>query len=351
MNPDLHLTVQDPTTLSLHQRLEVARLEAECFASAYPTDPPLQPDVLAEEMSLTSEDEECRLVLAHQDGQLIGRARLDYALTQNRDQTSLGVMVRPANRRRGVGRALAVRAGELALTLGRTSYIAATASRAPAGEAFAAWLGAHPALPMIISELRLDGLDQGLLSRWVTRPHPDSYALHRYAHIPEHELARVATVMQVMNTAPRGDLAYDDWEITPAMVRRWQEMLVASGERRLLYAVEHLESRTLVGYTEVFWHPARASLVYQGATGVDPAHRQRGLGQWLKAALLLDLPAANPEGVRVRTGNAESNAAMLGINRALGFQPVFRRMEWQGETAKLTAPGHPAPELQDSLAR
>ncbi len=333
----LSLTVHDPTLLSHEERLEVAQLDVESVAYASPDDPPLVPEMLAEELRHAGEDEDNRLVLARLQGQLVGRVRLEYALSQNTDKIHAGVVVHPAHRRQGIGRALAVRAAELALELGRVSYTSATSSRSPQSEQFAAGLGARGALPMVVSEVRLDALDHEQLERWVTRPADDAYVLHRFERVPEHELARVAAVMGVMNTAPRGELDFDDWTITPAMVQSWQDRLAASGERRLLYAAEHRPSGVLVGYTEVFWHPERAILVHQGATGVHPDHRGQGLGKWLKAALLQDLPAANPEAVRVRTGNADSNEAMLGINRALGFLPAFRRMEWQGEVRDVLA--------------
>jgi mycothiol synthase len=330
------LSIQDPLQLSLEQRLEIARFHAACYAFAFPEDPPLVVAAEAEELARPSEDEEHRLVLARSDsGLLIGTASLNYALSQNTDKTYMGVTVHPEFRRRGVGRQLAVRAAELALELGRTTFTSGTSTRSPQGEPFAASLGAKAALPMIISDLVLSGLAQAQLRQWVTRPDADAYALHRFRHIPEGELERVAAIMQVMNTAPRGELEFDDWTITPAMVRNWQENIEAIGEARLLYAVEHLPSRELVGYTEVYWHPERASLVYQGATAVRPDHREHGLGKWLKAAVLLDLPEAFPGAERVRTGNADVNAAMLGINRALGFEPAFGRTEWQGQTQEL----------------
>lgn len=77
----------------------------------------------------------------------------------------------------------------------------------------------------------------------------------------------------------------------------------------------------------------RHHLAYQGA--VHPDHRGQGLGKWLKAAVLLDLPGEFPGVQRVRTGNADSNAAMLGINRALGFAPAFGRTDWQGRAREL----------------
>ncbi len=44
-----------------------------------------------------------------------------------------------------------------------------------------------------------------------------------------------------------------------------------------------------------------------------------------------------PEAKFVRTGNADSNAAMLGINHALGFQPYISRALWQLDTDKALA--------------
>lgn len=50
----------------------------------------------------------------------------------------------------------------------------------------------------------------------------------------------------------------------------------------------------------------------QGGTGVFPEFRGKGLGRWLKAA-------------------------MLGINQALGFRPYLSRCVWQRETDKAEA--------------
>ena len=333
----LTLTVHDPTKLNFEERLEIAWHDAECALFAAPEDPSPVAVSGARELGFAAEDEGKRVVLARAGGRLVGRAYLSYALSQNTDKGFLGVTVHPEFRRRGLGRALALRAGQLALDLGRTVYSAGTSTREPQGEGFAAGLGAKAALPMLISELRLDTLDHNQLQHWVQRPEGDAYALHRFTRIPEHELERVAAIMEVMNTAPRGDLEFDDWKITPTMVASWQAMTEVSGDKCLLYAAEHLKSGELVGYTEVFWHPERAALVYQGATGVRLDHRGQGLGKWLKAAVLLDLPAHNPAGQRLRTGNVDSNAAMLGINRALGFAPVFGRTEWQGQTEELVA--------------
>jgi GNAT superfamily N-acetyltransferase len=62
--------------------------------------------------------------------------------------------------------------------------------------------------------------------------------------------------------------------------------------------------------------------VWQGGTAVDPTHRNKGLGRWLKAAMLQRLLDERPEVANVDTWNAGSNEPMLAINVALGFRPV-----------------------------
>ncbi len=42
-----------------------------------------------------------------------------------------------------------------------------------------------------------------------------------------------------------------------------------------------------------------------------------------------------PEVVRIRTGNAFSNDAMLAINTALGFKVTEVRTEWQGPVTEV----------------
>jgi len=66
-------------------------------------------------------------------------------------------------------------------------------------------------------------------------------------------------------------------------------------------------------------------------TGVFPEYRNKGLGRWLKAAMLEKVLKERPEVKYVRTGNADVNAAMLKINTELGFQPYMADALWQVE--------------------
>ncbi|MER3442634.1 MAG: hypothetical protein C4333_00300 [Meiothermus sp.] len=91
------------------------------------------------------------------------------------------------------------------------------------------------------------------------------------------------------------------------------------------------------GYTEVTWNPHRPDLLQQQGTGVFPEFRGRGLGRWLKAAIIQKVLAERPEVSKIRTGNADSNALMLKINHALGFKPYLSRATWQVGLDKVLA--------------
>jgi len=330
------ITVHDPRRLGLDERLEAARLSAACFAFSNPEDPPPSPETEAAAMVQDWGDEGSLLVLARAGQEtLVGLGRIEYDLKQNTDKAYLNVQVLPGWRRLGLGRRLAGRLAQEALALGRTVYTAATSTRTPAARPFAGALGARAALPMRVSELQLPKLDHFLLHAWVTRPDGDPYRLRRYELVPPEDLARVAKVYDVMNTAPRGEMDFDDWLTTPESVEKRQQGFAAIGGRTLLYVVEHVPSGDFVAFSQVGWTPDRAALVQQWGTGVRPDHQGRGLGKWAKAAVLLDLPAHNPQATRIRTGNADENAAMLGINVALGFEPTFNRTEWQGQVQEL----------------
>ncbi len=74
------------------------------------------------------------------------------------------------------------------------------------------------------------------------------------------------------------------------------------------------------GMTEMTHQPDRKTFIQQGLTGVKEKYRGRGLGKWLKAAMLLRVRKEFPQVKVISTGNATMNEAMLSINRRLGFR-------------------------------
>jgi len=319
----------DPVAATPERQLAVGRLLADAYASTYPDDPPLLPEREAVGLTHVTPDEVIEQFVVWEGDRALGWASLAYSLTQNRHAAHARLTVHPQARRRGLGRELTRAALEVARREGRRVVTFGTTDRAPAGEAFARTLGAEPALPMRQSRLDLSALSAELLDAWSTRPDADPYRLHLWREVPDPFLPRAAELMIVMNTAPKGDLEMDDWTITPEMIRAWDAMILEAGETRLFLAAEDTRTGELVGYTETFWSPERAALVYQGATAVRPQARGQGLGKWLKAAMLRRVLADCPGARWVRTNNADENAAMLGINVALGFAPWASFTEWQ----------------------
>jgi GNAT superfamily N-acetyltransferase len=114
----------------------------------------------------------------------------------------------------------------------------------------------------------------------------------------------------------------EDEIFTPAFIRQYEDACEAKGTRMWVVVARHDATGDLAGYTAFFFKKFRPWQVLQGDTGVDPAHRDRGLGRWLKAVNLLRLLDERPEAQVVDTENAGSNEPMLNINVALGFRPL-----------------------------
>ena len=243
-------------------------------------------------------------------------------------------------RRQGLGREMLRQAVDAVQSENRRLLMTDTNERVPAGDAFMQRLGAERGMEMHTNQLVLADLDRTLLEQWQAEgaQRAGGFTLGFWdGAYPDDQIDAVAKLTDVMNTAPRENLDMEDMHFTPDQIRQQEKMMAAMGTQHwTVYAAETATGR-FAGFTEVQWNPNRPEIVSQGGTGVFPEFRGLGLGRWLKAAMLARILTDRPDAKFVRTGNADSNAAMLGINHALGFTPYLSRCVWQLEVDKALA--------------
>ena len=238
--------------------------------------------------------------------------------------------VRPDHRRRGIATLwLPVLAG---LMDEHGCTVVEFHTEGDLGHGFLEWAGAQPKLTEIESRLDLSQVDWTMVERWVAEGPERSPKTKMEIYdgpIPEAMRPELAPQLSAMlNTIPFEDLDHGEIVVTPDTMREWYERNELSQEAQHTVLTREPDG-VISGITDVTWAPYRRSLIYQQFTGVRPAARGRGLGKWIKAAMLLHLRELYPDARWIATGHARSNGPMLKINRTLGFKAHKTYVEYQ----------------------
>ncbi|MCY3577588.1 MAG: hypothetical protein OXH53_09785 [bacterium] len=308
--------------LELQQRLDRAR------------DPEL-PATPADELRATFDDDASEnarheRIVAFDEGQAVALGHLE--LTHDSANKRLAI-VEITSVRHDISKVVLGELLRMARADGRTSVIAWGDCTAEA-DAFWTGLGAELRSTEQESDLDMASVDAELMRRWIDAAPDDINLVHWAGRCPEEHIDALVVTANAMNDAPTDSLEIEDMSFDAAILRADFDARDACGIDYLgLLAVG--TDGSAAGATEVFVNRFRPAFAWQWNTVVLPAYRGRGIGRWIKAAMWQRLRAEVPEATTLRTGNAESNAAMLAINTEMGFQPSHLMGCWQADLTTL----------------
>jgi mycothiol synthase len=252
------------------------------------------------------------------------------------------LFVRRDRRRQRIGARLLATIAAVAVEEGRSRLTWSTFSAVPAGEELSRRIGATAGRVNRTSDLSIDAVDWSLVATWFDDGpgRARGYSLDIVdGPFPPELRGDAATLHHIMQTMPRDDLDVGDVHLTEQDVAELDAALVEAGRLRWTILVRDPDG-ACVGGTEITLEPWDHTTALQQNTGIDPAHRGLGLAKWAKAAMLERIRSERPTIRRVRTGNAFSNAPMLAINDALGFEVTSSTTDWHAD----------AHEVRDALA-
>ncbi|MEO7980326.1 MAG: GNAT family N-acetyltransferase [Sporichthyaceae bacterium] len=274
---------------------------------------------------------EVHLAVAEVDGQLVGWLGLYLSTRENLDACPAELAVHPDHRRRGHGRALVDEWARRAEACGRSRLL--TEAAEGAGAACAAALGFRDVLADTQRRLDLTALDETRLADLLAdaRAHAAGYTLVRWIGAsPAEHLPGMAALQSRMTTdAPLDDLSWEQEVYDADRLRENERIWVDRDTRLCTTAVVHDATGDLVGSTTAVLFADCDDGAYQWQTIVSPEHRGHRLGMLLKIENLAFLRAHEPALRTVDTWNADSNAHMLRVNLAMGFEVVRRWSEYE----------------------
>jgi GNAT superfamily N-acetyltransferase len=238
--------------------------------------------------------------------------------------------VHPEHRRQGIGRTWIALALELMDRHSCTTLSMGTEEEP--GHAFLKWMGAEHRFSGAENRLVLAAVDWEMIRRWAEdgpKRSPQSRLEVYDGQLPEEMWEDYCPQFSTMlNTMPWEQLDHGDIVVTPAHMADWYQRVKAEGMTEHLMLTREPDG-VISGITDMTYAPYKPTMIHQGFTGVRTDARGRGLGKWLKAALLLHVLEIHPKLEVVVTENAGSNAPMLAINKKMGFKQYRAGSEYQ----------------------
>jgi len=265
------------------------------------------------------------MALNKNDGKILGRGILSVytekspVYAESKHTGSIFVDAHPDFRRRGIAHhmleLIAGKAEECGITILQSSYIDENSLY------FCSRYGFITASDRNFYRLYQKNIDWNKLKGYSNnKSSEEGVTLKYFQYVPDEileEFCRVYSACGRMAPDYDGDFVAAE-QITPESVRRDDEYCRKNGYVKLnMISVE--KDGSISGVTDMGYDTSDPKVVNQGLTGVLTDYRGRGVGLWLKSAILFKLKENDPEFEYIETGNNKSNAAMLAINEKLGY--------------------------------
>lgn len=291
---------------------------------------------------------------AFEGGRMVGESMILASTVDNLRTARFWVWVPPSERGRGVGRALADHVIGECRSLGRD--ILQTSAKYPFERRedhhyrrFAERLGFALAnteverrLQLPVAHERLDALAAEARVR-----HEDYSVVPVVGPIPADLAQGYCDVHNRLTVeAPGGDLVLEESRRTPEILAD-QENEIREQKRTRVSALALTAGGIVVALTSAVTSPTGHPGVNQWATIVRPDHRGHRLGMAVKVAQIRAIQSSFPEKSYITTTNAETNAHMVAINEALGFE----RRALEGEFQRAFSAEGPDPVPEQGGAR
>ena len=309
-----------------------ALIAEECELDALPDFPPMGREEFVGFVAAKARTQRQWMMLATIDGEPAGYGALGHSKgDDNPTHAHFEIYVRPSCRRRGVATRLLDVVAQRAAVVDRTMLNTYAGNTTP-GPNFLRAIGAEEKIVEHRNIAWLADIPEGLVESWIARAPERAQGyelLWLDAPCPDEWVERRCRAKDVMNTAPRDELDMEDEHDTPELLREREAGVLERGSKWWMVAAVETATGEIAGYSDVIVPTFDRDMVWQGDTGVIPAHRDRGLGRWLKAAMIERIRAELPEVNRIETWNAGSNEPMLAINHALGFRMLEEVGGWQ----------------------
>lgn len=198
----------------------------------------------------------------------------------------------------------------------------------PSSKGFFTAIGAKIVQIHFESKLLISSIKMDKLQDWIKEAeemNPDTKIFFFEGPLPDKFVEPFAVAFtNVYNDQPNDDLEVGEEVVTVEMIRKDEKIYNQTGIKVLTVSTIE-KSGEISSLSVVHLIPGFEKILSQRFTGVQNKFRNKKLGKWVKAFMILNILDKYPEIEAIITGNAESNGPMLHINNILGYKKYKER--------------------------